>query len=84
MDYHISTRAMSTLVHALSAISHFHSRSHYSSPTITKAISRPLKGAKRFRGKPSVSVKIFTTEHLLLLSSLAYNPSCSQVFLRTI
>ena len=84
MSYHVKTRAMSTLSHALSAISHFHSKFHFESPTITRSISRALEGAKRSFGKPSISVKIFTIDHLIQLSQLAYAPSCSFVFLRTI
>ena len=84
MTHHINTRAMSTLVPALSAISHFHSKFHFDSPTVSKAITRALEGAKRSHGRPSVSVKIFTIEHLKKLSNLAYSPSCSLIFLRTI
>ena len=84
MLFHVRTRAMSTLVHALSAISHFHSKSHYDSPTVSKSITRALEGAKRSCGRPSVSVKIFTVDHLFLLASQAYDSTCSLVLLRTI
>ena len=84
MSHHVKTRAMSTLSHALSAISHYHSRFHFKSPTITCSISRALERDKCSFGKPSVSVKNFTIEHLILLAQLAYAPSCSFVFLRTI
>ena len=84
MSHHVETRPMSTLSHALSAISHFHSKFHFETPTLTRSISRAMEGAKRSFGKPSVSVKVITLDHLNLLSRLAYAPSCSLVFLRTI
>ena len=84
MSHHVETRAMSTLSHVLSAISHFHSKFHFDTPTVTRSISKAMEGAKRSFGKPSVSVKVITVDHLLLLSQLAYSTSCSLVFLRTI
>ena len=84
MMHHVSSRATSTLSQALSAISHFHSKYHFISPTISKAVSRAFEGAKRSFGKPSIPAKIFTHDHLNILSKLAFSPSCSLVFLRTI
>ena len=84
MFHHVNCRAMSTLTHALSAISHFHAKHHHESPTLTRSVTCALEGSKRFFGKPSVSVNIFTIEHLFLLSNLAFSSSCSLVFLRTI
>ena len=84
MLFHVNSRAMSTLSHVLSAISHFHYKSHYDSPTISRSVTRALEGAKRTFGRPSVSVNVFTTDHLFSLSKLAYSSSCSLVLLRTI
>ena len=84
MTHHVSTRAMSTLPIALSAISHFHYKFYFASPTISRSVSRALEGAKCSFGKPSVSAKVFTSDHLLSLATAAYKPSCSLVFLRTI
>ena len=84
MRFHVENRAMSTLPQALSAISHYHSKAHYVSPTTSKSISRALEGAKRSFGKPSASVNVITIDHLHALSALAYKPSCSLVVLRTI
>ena len=75
---------MSTLPSILAAILHFHSKYHFQSPTTSRSVTRALEGAKRSFGKPSVSAKIFTTDHLTSLSTLASKPSCSFVFLRTI
>ena len=47
MIYHIHFRAFSTLPIILSAISHFHCRSYFSSPTTSRAVTRSLQGAKR-------------------------------------
>ena len=84
MAHHISIRAMSTLPIVLSAISHFHSKFHFPSPTSSRAISRALEGAKRSFGTPSVSAKKFTADHLSTLSRVANKPTCSLVFLRTV
>ena len=84
MFHHVNTRAMSTLPLVLSAISHFHSKHHFPTPTSTRLVTRALEGAKRSFGKPSVSVKIFTKDHLSALSSKVYNSDCSFVFLRTV
>ena len=84
MHFHVNNRAMSTLPQVLSANSHFHSKFNYDSPNISKSISRAYEGAKRSFGKPSKSVNIITPDHLRALSDLAYKPSCSLVFLRTI
>ena len=84
MMHHVSTRTMSTLPIALSAISHFHSKFHFPSPTVSREFTRALEGAKRSFGKPSVSGKVFSTDHLLSLASVAYKPSCTLVFLRTV
>ena len=84
IPYHtIQSRAMSTLPSILAAILHFHSKYHFQSPTTSCSVTRALEGAKRSFGKPSVSAKIFTTDHLTSLSTLARKPSCSFVFLRT-
>ena len=69
MAHHISVRAMSTLPIVLSAISHFHSKFHFPSPTSSRAISRALEGAKRSFGTPSVSAKFFTADHLYIIAS---------------
>ena len=71
MIHHVNSRAMSTLLHALSAISHFQAKSHFESPTVSKSVTRAFEGAKRSFGRPSVSVNIFTHDHLSLLSNLA-------------
>ena len=84
MSYHVSSRAMSTLPIVLAAISHYHSRCHYPTPTTSRSVTRALEGAKRTFGKPSVPAKIFTASHLTTLSSKVYSPSCSLVFLRTV
>ena len=84
MLHHVDYRAMSTLPQALSAISHFHFKNHFHSPTTSKSISRALEGAKRKFGKPSTSVNIITIDHLHALSELAFKSSCSLVVLRTI
>ena len=84
MFHHVNTRAMSTLPLVLSAISHFHSKYHFQTPTSTRAVTRALEGAKRSFGKPSVSAKIFTKDHLSTLSTRVYNSNCSFVFLRTV
>ena len=84
MIYHVNSRAMSTLSHALSSISHFHAKNHYESPTVTKSVTRAFEGAKRSFGRPSVSVNVFTLDHLVSFSRLAFSSSCSLVNLRTI
>ena len=84
MNHHVETRAMSTLSSTLSAISHFHSKFHFTTPTNTRSVTRALEGAKRSFGRPSVSAKIFTTDHLQSLSHFARKSSCSFVFLRTV
>ena len=48
------------------------------------AVTRALQGAKRSFGRPSVSAKILTPDHLSSLASHAYKPKCSFVFLRTV
>ena len=84
MSHHVSNRAMSTLPIVLAAISHYHSRCHFPTPTTSRSVTRALEGAKRTFGKPSVPAKIFTTSHLSSLSAKVYSPSCSLVFLRTV
>ena len=84
MSCHVDSRAMSTLPTVLSAISHFHSKFHHPSPTTSRSITKALEGAKRSFGKPSVSAKVFTSEHLTILSAVARKPSCSFIFLRTV
>ena len=84
MIHHVNSRAMSTLSHVLSAISHFHAKNHFESPTVSKSVTRAFEGAKRTFGRPSVSVNIFTHDHLILLSKLAFSSSCSLVNLRTV
>ena len=84
MTFHVATRAMSTLSTLLSAISHFHSKFHFPSPTTYRAITRALQGAKCSYWRPSVSAKIFTPDNLSSLASIAYKPNCNFVFLRTI
>ena len=75
---------MSTLTSAQSAISHFHSKYHFSTPTTSRSVIRALEGAKQTFGRPSVSAKIFTPDHLKTLATFAYKPSCSFIFLRTV
>ena len=85
MFHHVNSRAMSTLPIALSAISHFHSKYHYPTPTSSRAVTRALEGAKQSFGKLSVSAKIFRKEHLVtVLSSQIYSFTCYFVFLRTV
>ena len=84
MTHHVSVKAMSTLPIVLSAILHFHSKFHFPSPTSSRAISHALEGAKRSFGRPSVSAKFFTADHISTLSRVANKPSCFLVFLRTV
>ena len=84
MFFHVHTKAMSTLPQFLSAISHFHAKNHLPSPTLSLAVSRALEGAKRSFGKPSVSRKIISLDHLRVFGSHAFSDSVSFVRLRTI
>ena len=83
MLYHVDSRAVSTLLTILSAISHFHLKFHFPTPTTSRSVTRALEGAKHSFWKPSVSAKIFTPDHLLALSAVARKHSYSFVFLRT-
>ena len=84
MLYHVHVRAFSTLPAILAAISHFHSRSHFPSPTTLRYIARSLNGAKRLFGSPSVPRKIITKQIIDSLYSLTLKPHASFVTLRTV
>ena len=84
MYYHVHTKAMSTLPQYLSAISHFHAKSHLPSPTLSCAVSRALEGAKGSFGKPSVPRKIITLHHLRIFGDHAFSDTVSFVRIRTI
>ena len=84
MMYHVHFRAFSTLPVILSAISHFHCRSYFSSPTSSRSVTRSLEGAKRLFGSPSVSRKIISKEILLSLYALILRPGVSFVTFRTV
>ena len=75
---------MSTLPQFLLAISHFHAKAHLPSPTLSIAVTRALEGAKRSFGRPSVSRKIITLQHLRVFGNYAFSDSVSFVRLRTI
>ena len=75
---------MSTLPIVLSAISHFHSKYHFPTPTTSRSVTCALEGAQHTFCRPSVSVKIFTPDHLTSLAAFDYKTSCSFVFLRTV
>ena len=84
MLYHVHVRAYSTLPIILSAISHFHCRFYFSSPTSSRVITRSLEGAKRLFGSPSIPRKIITKNILDSLFSLTLRRSASFVLLRTV
>ena len=84
MFFHVHTRAMSTLPQFLSAISHFHAKAHLPSPTLSSAVTRALEGAKRSFGKPSVSRKVITLQHLRIFGNYAFSDTVTFVRLRTI
>ena len=84
MLYHVHVRAFSTLPIILSAISHFHCRSHFSSPTTSRAVTRSLQGAKRVFGSPSVPRKIVTKSILSDLFSLSLRSDASFILFRTV
>ena len=68
----------------LSAISHFHCRSHLSSPTTSRAVTRSLQGAKRLFGSPSTPRKIITRQILSSLFALTLRPDASFILFRTV
>ena len=68
----------------LSAISHFHCRSYFPSPTLSKSVTRSLLGAKRLFGSPSVPRKIISKNILHALFDLTTKPSASFVLIRTV
>ena len=84
MLFHVHCRACSTLPIILSAISHFHLRFFFDSPTVSRSITRSLEGAKCLFGSPSVSRKIITKEILQSLISLLFSPSLSFVTFCTV
>ena len=84
MLYHVHFRAFSTLPVILSAISHFHCRSYFSSPTSSRAVTRSLQGAKRLFGSPSVPRKIITKSILSSLFALTLQPNATFVLFRTV
>ena len=84
MLYHVHFRAFSTLPIILSAISHFHCRSYFPSPTTSLAVTRSLQGAKRIFGSPAVPRKIITKSILSSLFALTLRPDASFVLFRTI
>ena len=84
MLFHVHTRAYSTLPVILSAISHFHSRHFLDTPTVSRAVSRSLDGAKRLFGAPSVTRNIITQEILRSMISLTFVSSISFTVFRTI
>ena len=84
MLLHLHTRAFSTLPGILSAISHFHCRSYFSSPTLSKSVARSLLGAKHLFGSPSVPRKIISKEILHALFNLASDQNASFVLIRTV
>ena len=84
MLYHVHFRAFSTLPAILSSISHFHCRSYFTSPTISRSVTRALEGAKRLYGSPSVSRKIITFDILMALFSLTLQPDVSFIIFRTV
>ena len=84
MLFHVHVRAYSTLPIVLAAISHFHCRFYYPSPTSSRSITRSLEGAKRLFGSPSVSRKIITKAILNSLFALTLRPDTSFVLIRTV
>ena len=84
MFFHVHCRAFSTLPVILSAISHFHCRSHFSSPTTSRAVTRSLQGAKRLFGSPSIPRKIITKSILSSLFVLTLRPDASFILFRTV
>ena len=84
MLYHVHFRAFSTLPSILASISHFHCRSYFSSPTVSRSVTRALQGAKRVFGSPSISRKIITKDILSSLYSLTLRPDASFITFRTV
>ena len=84
MLYHVHFRAFSTLPIILSAISHFHRRSYFSSLTTSRAVTRSLQGAKRLFGSPSTPRKIITKSILSALFSLTLQPNANFIIFRTV
>ena len=83
MLYHVHFRAFSTLPSILASISHFHCRSYFSSPTVSRSVTR-AQGAKRVFGSPSTSRKIITKDILSSLYSLTLRPDASFITFRTV
>ena len=84
MLYYVHVRKFSSLPIALSAISHYHCRFYFTSPTTSRSITRSLEGAKRLYGSPSTSRKIITKFMLDSLYSLTLSQSASFVLIRTV
>ena len=84
MLYYVHVRKYSSLPTVLAAISHYHCRFYFPSPTTSRSITRSLEGAKRLYGSPSVSRKIITKIMLESLYSLTLSHSASFVLLRTV
>ena len=84
MLFHVHVRAFLTLPIILSAISHFHCRHYFSSPTTSRAVTRALDGAKRLFGSPSNSRKIITKKMLDDLFLLTLRPDASFILFRTV
>ena len=84
MLYHVHFRAFSTLPVILSAISHFHSRSYFFSPTSSRAVTRSLQGTKCLFGSPSVPQKIITKLILSSLYALTLRPDATFILFRTV
>ena len=84
MLYHVHFRAFSTLPAIVASISHFHCRSYFSSPTISRSVTRALEGAKRLFGSPSIPHKIITKGILTSLFSLTLCLDASFIIFRTV
>ena len=84
MLYYVHVRKFSSLPSVLAAISHFHCRFYFPSPTTSRSITKSLEGAKRLYGSPSVSRKIFTKSMLASLHSLTLSTGASFAFIRTV
>ena len=84
MMYHVHFRAFSTLPVILAAISHFHCRSYFSSPTSSRSVTRPLEGAKCLFGFPSIPCKIITKDILPSLFAIILHSWVSFIIFRTV
>ena len=84
MEQHLTTKAMSTLQPALAAITHYHSRYHFPSPSQSTAVQKAMEGAKRVHGSPCVPRKIMTLDILKICIANLSLPSSNFVKLRTV